>query len=161
MPKKSKTQDGSDVSRSPSKSPTPRRASSDDQHSPLSNDDIDDREKMGRLEEEAEDFVDQLQHDVRDIRDIRDDLPPYLPSVMAGPKRQRQLLQPVSRAFTAVPTAVVINTLARQLRLSQRFQHHNLKISIKYRFLTHFRAALIFLILQVSVHCLKFFLCYA
>ena len=71
-------------------------------------------------------------------------LPPYLPSVMAGPKRQRQLLQPVSRAFTAVPTAVVINTLARQLRLSQRFQHHNLKISIKYRFLTHFRAALFF-----------------
>jgi len=81
MPKKSKTQDGSDVSRSPSKSPTPRRASSDDQHSPLSNDDIDDREKMGRLEEEAEDLVDQLQHDVRDIRDIRDDLPPYLPSI--------------------------------------------------------------------------------
>ena len=81
MSKKSKTQDGSDVSRSPSKSPTPRRASSDDQHSPLSNDDIDDREKMGRLEEEAEDLVDQLQHDVRDIRDIRDDLPPYLPSI--------------------------------------------------------------------------------
>ena len=71
-------------------------------------------------------------------------LPPYLPFVIAGPKRQRQVLLPASTASTAVPIAVVINTLAQQLRLSQRFQHHNLRISIKYRILMHFRAAVYF-----------------
>merc|ERR1711874_444851 len=76
LPKKSKSQEGSDQSRSPSKSPTPRRASSDNQDSPSSIVDPNEGEKMRHLDEEVEvNLAEQLQHD------FRDDLPPYLPSI--------------------------------------------------------------------------------
>ena len=83
LPKKSsKFEDrDSDQSRSPSKSPTPRRAASDQDEgsSPMSAEDTHDSERIGgQIENEAPGAnlaAAQVQ------RDFRDDLPTYLPSI--------------------------------------------------------------------------------
>merc|ERR1712223_1604506 len=71
--KSTKDQDDSDQSRSPSKSPTPRRASDEDDISPQSGTENNETEQMNMEQHEPE--MAPIQHD------IRDDLPPYLPSI--------------------------------------------------------------------------------
>ena len=75
---KSKKKNESDHSRTPSRSPTPRRKSSGDEHS-----DAKDETETEARETEMEDSLksQSIAEFAPPVHDVRDDLPPYLPSI--------------------------------------------------------------------------------
>ena len=108
LPKKSlsKFEDrDSDQSRSPSKSPTPRRAASDQDEgsSPMSAEDTHDSERIGgQIENEAPGANLAAAQQVQ--RDFRDDLPTYLPSIFGC--RSVEEFQCLNRIEEGMYTAV-------------------------------------------------------